>query len=111
MRIIRWDRTCMGTLLVGLLAARGAAEPAAKPDFTKVPGVVITHTRAASGIYIGSPSLAVLGNGTYVASHDQFGPKSTEHTSAVTRVFRSTDRGRTWSHLTDIDGAFWSTLF
>src|SRR5207249_2189697 len=32
-------------------------------------------------------------------------------TSAVTRVFRSTDRGKSWAHLTDIQGAFWSTVF
>jgi hypothetical protein len=79
--------------------------------FAKVPGTVITHSPAAGQLYIGSPSIAVLGNGVYLATHDWFGPKSTEHTSAVTRVFRSTDRGRTWSHLTDIQGAFWSTLF
>jgi len=44
-------------------------------------------------------------------SHDLFGPGSTEHVRATTRVFRSSDRGRTWKHLSDIDGQFWSTLF
>jgi hypothetical protein len=76
-----------------------------------LPGVVIDHSPAASGIYIGSPSLAVLPDGDYVASHDEFGPKSTEHTSAITRVFRSHDRGQTWTQTARVDGQFWSTLF
>lgn len=94
---------------VSVLAA--GEKPAPKADFSKVPGTVIAHSPAASRIYIGSPSIAVLGNGDYLATHDLFGPSSTEHTSAVTRVFRSTDRGKSWAHLTDIQGAFWSTVF
>jgi hypothetical protein len=82
-----------------------AAEPAV------VPGVVIDHSPATSGIYIGSPSLAVLPNGDYVASHDEFGPKSTEHSRAVSRIFQSQDRGSHWKQIATIDGAFWSTLF
>jgi hypothetical protein len=60
---------------------------------SRVPGVVIDHSPAKSGIYIGSPSIAILPSGDYVASHDLFGPKSTGHTRAMTRVFRSADRG------------------
>jgi hypothetical protein len=41
-----------------------------------VPGVVIDHAFASTGCYVGSPSIAVLPNGDYVASHDLFGPKS-----------------------------------
>jgi hypothetical protein len=77
----------------------------------QVPGVVVTHSPAASGIYIGSPSLALLPGGTYVASHDEFGPKSSEFTRAITHVFRSTDLGETWTKVATVDGAFWSTLF
>jgi len=76
-----------------------------------VPGVVIDHSPAASGIYIGSPSLAILPNGHYVASHDEFGPRSTEHSRAVSHVFQSRDRGATWRKVSTLDGAFWSTLF
>ncbi len=76
-----------------------------------VPGIVIDHSPAASGIYIGSPSLAVLANGDYVASHDEFGPKSAEHLRAVSHIFRSHDRGATWRKIATLDGAFWSTLF
>ncbi len=86
-----------------------AAEP--KADFSKVPGVVIEHSPASSGLYIGSPSLAVLKDGDYMASHDFFGPKSAEFQSARTAVFRSKDRGKSWSKTATIEGQFWSTLF
>lgn len=76
-----------------------------------VPGTVINHLPASSGRYIGSPSLAVLPNGQYVATHDEFGPGSTETSVGVTRVFRSADRGRTWKPVSTLKGAFWSGLF
>ena len=77
-------------------------------DSSKVPGVVIAHSPGRSGKYVGSPSIAVLPDGGYVASHDLFGPKTKYRR---TRVFASADRGVTWKHLTDLDGQFWSGLF
>ncbi len=82
-----------------------------RPDLGAVPGVVIDHLPASSGQYVGSPALAVLPGGDYVAAHDLFGPRSTEFTRAVTRVFRSADRGRTWQKIAEVDGQFWSSLF
>ena len=79
--------------------------------FAEVPGVVIDHSPAASGLYVGSPSLAVLPDGAYLASHDWFGPKSTEHDRAVTVVFQSADWGATWRKISTIRGQFWSSLF
>ncbi|MBI5092885.1 MAG: exo-alpha-sialidase [Candidatus Hydrogenedentes bacterium] len=84
---------------------------AAAPAFPGVPGVVISHIPAAEERYVGSPSIAVLPDGSYVATHDEFGPKSQYHSSAITHVFRSTDKGQTWSEISRIDGAFWSTVF
>lgn len=82
------------------------------PDVpNRVPGVIIFHSPQSTGLYIGSPSLAVLTNGDYVASHDFFGPKSGEHQKARSQVFRSSDRGGTWRKVSEIDGAFWSSLF
>ncbi len=75
------------------------------------PGVVIDHHPAATRQYIGSPSIAILPDGSYVASHDFFGPGSTQSTSGVTRVFRSTDRGQTWSQTAELHDQFWSNLF
>ena len=77
----------------------------------KPPGVVIDHVAASRGIYVGSPSIAILADGSYLASHDEFGPKSQYHGQAVTRVFRSTDRGATWTEISKIDGCLWATLF
>lgn len=73
-----------------------------------VPGVVIAHSPASSKAFIGSPSLAILPNGTYVASHDLFGPGSAWRT---TNVFSSADRGKTWTPAATLDGQLWSTLF
>ena len=74
-------------------------------------GVVVHHIPSKVQRYIGSPSICVLPDGTYLASHDEFGPKSTEFKSAVTRVYRSDDKGKTWTRLSQINGQFWSTLF
>lgn len=91
---------------------RAADRPAAtKPRFDLVPGVVIDYSPASSGQYIGSPGLAILPGGDLVASHDFFGPRTTEHTSARSAIFRSGDQGSTWSRVAEIQGAFWSNLF
>lgn len=97
--------------LTALLVLGSATALAAEAPPAQVPGVVIDHVPAASGLYVGSPSLAVLPNGDYVASHDYFGPKSNEFQSARTAIFGSNDRGETWRKLSEIQGAFWSSLF
>ncbi len=76
-----------------------------------VPGVVVDHIPASTGIYIGSPGICILPNGDYVASHDYFGPGSAEHTQALTAIFKSADRGMTWNKISEINGQFWSNLF
>ena len=91
-----------------LPAARAQPGPA---GFPQVPGVVVDHLPASGGLFVGSPSIAVWTNGDYLASHDVFGPNSTEHTRALTLVFRSRDRGLAWRKLAAIDGQFWSSLF
>jgi hypothetical protein len=75
------------------------------------PGVVIDHEPASSRRYIGSPSIAILSDGSYVASHDFFGPASNQGVSGVTRVFRSTDRGKSWERTAEFGDQFWSNLF
>ena len=74
----------------------------------KPPGVVIDQSPDARKVYIGSPSLAILADGSYVASHDFFGPGTTFDTTAV---FRSEDRGETWEQTATLKGQFWSRLF
>lgn len=76
-----------------------------------VPGTIISHLPAEQERYIGSPSICILPDGTYVASHDEFGPKSNEFKSAVSRIYISEDKGLTWKRIGQIDGQFWSVLF
>ncbi len=76
-----------------------------------VPGTIIAHSPHQSGLYIGSPSIAVLPNGNYVVSHDFFGPSSNEHTYPKTFIHGSSDNGQTWHNLSVIENAFWHGLF
>jgi len=71
-------------------------------------GVVVTHSYALTEQYIGSPSIAVLHNMDYVASHDYFGPGST---NSETALYHSHDRGGTWHEIALIEGQWWSSLF
>jgi hypothetical protein len=93
---------------LALLAFPVAALAQVSPD---LPGTLVSYSPSASSKYVGSPGLAKLPDGSLVASHDEFGGGSTMNTSAVTRVFRSTDRGLTWAPAAVIHGAFWSSLF
>lgn len=95
--------------LLSLLAAVLVSVATASPP--QAPGVVIRHSPASSGLYVGSPSICVAPNGDYLASHDLFGPKSTEHQTGQGQLYRSTDKGKTWSHELDFQGFFWTGLF
>ena len=77
----------------------------------KVPGVIVDYIPASTQTYIGSPSICILPNGDYIASHDYFGPGSTEHQQALTAVFKSSDKGESWTKISEIKGQFWSNLF
>ncbi|MDD3078809.1 MAG: polysaccharide deacetylase family protein [Paludibacter sp.] len=74
-------------------------------DFVPPPGVVIHNSKASSQIYIGSPSIVVLADGTYLASHDYFG------TTTESFVYKSTDKGETWERIAEIMHLKWSTIF
>ncbi len=76
-----------------------------------VPGVVVDYSPSSSEKYIGSPSICILPNGDYIASHDFFGIKSSEHIMGITLIFCSKDKGKTWKEISEIKGQFWSTLF
>ena len=69
---------------------------------------------AATKAYLGSPSIVCLPSGELLVTHDWFGPGSPrnhENEEHLSSVYRSTDEGRTWSNVTHIAGAFWSSLF
>lgn len=77
----------------------------------RVPGIVVDHIPASTGVYIGSPSICILPDGSYLASHDHFGPASIEYARALTALFKSTNRGKSWNRVSEINGQFWSNLF
>lgn len=76
-----------------------------------VPGTIIAHSPASTGLYIGSPSICILADGSYLASHDHFGPSSNEFEKPVSKIYRSENKGKTWKEVAVINGQFWSKLF
>ncbi len=74
----------------------------------KPPGIVIDHSSSPVDVHVGCPSIAILPNGSYVASHSWFGPATPNN---ETVVFRSADKGQHWQKLCDITGQWWSNLF
>ncbi len=89
-------------LSLGSLSAR-------QPD--RPPGIVICHYPQSTETYVGSPSLCVLPDGSYIASHDEFGPGTPFTQQAITHIYRSEDRGRHWQKIAQLHGQFWSNLF
>ena len=86
------------------------AQPATKLS-ARVPGIVIAHSPASSGLYIGSPSICILPDGSYLASHDLFGPASNEFVQPESLIYRSVNKGKSWHQVAVIKGQFWSKLF
>ena len=93
------------------LAVLGSTALAAEPDFSKVPGVVVTHSPASSKTYLGSPGICILPDGTYLAKCDLFGPGAPREKGPISRIFRSTDRGETWEPWCEVHGLFWASIF
>ena len=91
----------------GSLPAADGVNPAS-PYTKQPPGVVITHQAAATRQYLGSPALAILPSGEYLASHDFFGPGSSRDR---TQLFASSDRGQSWKLRSSLVGQWWSSLF
>ncbi len=106
----------ISALTLALMASQCAP---GTPDPTKAPGVAIGHQSAPSLLkialgrdqYVGSPSITLLPDGAYIASHDVFGRGSSQDTSGITKIYRSTDRGSHWTQTAVLEGQFWSTVF
>lgn len=121
----RRRRLASALALAALAAGLAATTAASAQGLSSVPGVVISHEPSPNpirhlldqllgrGRFIGSPTIAALPNGHYVAAHDLFRNGGAEAPAGrgTTKVFRSTDRGRTWREVARLERAGWSTLF
>lgn len=75
------------------------------------PGVVVNHSKKSTKVFLGTPSICILPNGDYLISHDESGAGTVGAPNA-THIFKSSDKGKTWSLLSSIkDGQTWSGLF
>ncbi|NGM60925.1 exo-alpha-sialidase [Sphingobacterium sp. SGG-5] len=77
-------------------------------SLTSLPGHVVAYSAPNTQRYIGNPSICVLPNGDYLASHDFFGPGAVSGTS---RIYRSVDEGITWTRISELQRQQVSTLF
>ncbi len=95
--------TAAPNFLIAQISAKADA-PAQRTllNGVEVPGVVLAHLPKSSGRIVDSPSIIILPGGDYLASYQQGGD---------THVQRSSDRGRTWTHLSAVKHTTWSTLF
>jgi autotransporter-associated beta strand protein len=102
-----------GALIIGNLCAQS---PAA------CPGVIINEVPAPSQFfgnpinprYVSDPCILVLSNGDYLAAHALFGSGSGAATSGRTSIFRSSDKGVTWTKVNggnDLTGILRGSLF
>ena len=74
--------------------------------------VELRHQDERTKTYLGTPSLVILPDGALLASHDYFnGIPNLNGESALASIYRSEDRGRSWSQVTHLIGAFWQRLF
>ena len=83
------------------------SEDAPAPELP--PGVIIDKSPDFANLYLGSPSIEILPDGTYIATHDFFGP--VENLDLRTHVFESKDKGQTWKLIAKIPNQRASYLF
>jgi hypothetical protein len=76
-----------------------------------VPGLILDHSPKSTNQYLGSPSICILPNGDYVASHDIFGKASGGSTSGTTKIYKSSDKGLSWTFIKTLKDQHMSNLF
>ena len=93
-------------IIISLLLVWGCSAGMAQEYDINPPGVVIHNAPAITHEYVGSPSIVIMPDGTYIASHDYFGKKLSD-----TYVYISKDRGNTWERIAELKLLTWATLF
>ena len=94
----------LGILLLWLFFSTVMAQEIMTPP----PGIVIDKSNDPQHVFFGSPSIVILPDGNYVASHDYFGGGTGSDSTAI---FISNDRGASWEREAGLHGQYWSTLF
>lgn len=106
----------LSVLLAGLHLSHAQDQPPragsllpskATNDSGPVPGVVISKSPDFATTYPSSPSVAILPDGTYAASHNWAGNTDLNRTTVI---FTSPDKGRTWSEIARFPFV-WANLF
>ena len=76
------------------------------------PGVVVGHSPAETRVYLGSPSIVILDDGTYVAAYQFFGKELQRRGEPEKTIIASSkDRGASWKQLDTIRQMSWANLF
>ncbi len=101
----RYFRTVSLPLVAALALAPTFLQAVPADPYVAIPGTIVARSPNPSSQFVGSPSIVILPDGSYVASHDLFGSGIVK-----TAIFRSTDQGVTWTARTDFP-AYWSNLF
>ena len=107
------NRTSRVRLEKGEAVVLGETPPTLPPDAVVTPtnipppGIVLDQSPENDpSAHVGSPSILILPDGTYLAAHDWF------DTSPVhTEVFRSVDHGASWSPIASVPYVHFASLF
>ena len=113
---------CHWKFLAASLALALSSIPIYSQSHAHAPGVIINEIPAPKSyftyvpkpIYVSDPSILVLSNGDYLASHAQFGGASNSSNEGKTQIFRSSDQGQTWTKVNggnDLNGILRGSLF
>jgi hypothetical protein len=76
-------------------------------------GTVLAHSKASTKTYLGGPSIVILPDGTYVASHSLFGPESPSKKADAEKVtvYHSKNKGKSWKAVARLKNIYWANLF
>ena len=76
------------------------------------PGVIVDHISADQEVYLGSPSIVIMKDGSYLASYQPFSKKLEENGKGKeTIIVLSKDHGQTWNQIATVAPLTWANLF
>lgn len=88
-----------GLVLLAILSLNGTASAdSQRPGNPPPPGTVIAASPDWAKVFYGTPSMEIMADGTYVFTHDWFGPAT--H-GERTFVYQSHDQGKTWEKVSE----------